>query len=147
MNCAFEDCTVLRQVMASHGPDWSTIFAEYHRQRKPDADAIAALALENFIEMRDRVNDPVFALHKAVSLLLEQRFGERFIPKYALVSFHRVPYAHARRHGELQEALLSELCAGLSSPEQLDWARAEALVARYQAEAPPLHDWLTREQA
>ncbi|PIQ28261.1 kynurenine 3-monooxygenase [bacterium (Candidatus Blackallbacteria) CG17_big_fil_post_rev_8_21_14_2_50_48_46] len=147
MNCAFEDCTVLKEVMQAEANDWGAIFKAYHQRRKPDADAIAALALENFIEMRDSVNDPVFVLHKKVSLLLEQRFGERFIPKYSQVSFHRVPYALARLHGKYQQELLHELCEGLNSPEALDWQKAEILLEAYHQKAPDLLPWLIRENA
>lgn len=131
MNAAFEDCTLLMQAYREHGPDWEQVFAEFYRQRKADADAIADLALDNFIEMRDSVANAAFLLRKAVGLKLEERYPETFIPKYSLVSFHRVPYAQAKRHGELQQALLQELCRDLQSPEDLDWQRAEHLMQHY----------------
>lgn len=152
MNCAFEDCTVLRQVMAElgstatgQGENWEAIFQAYHLRRKPDADAIADLALENFIEMRDAVADPSFVLRKQVSLLLEKRFGRRFIPKYSLVSFHRVPYSLAKIHGEFQLQLLEQLCEGLTAPENLNWDLAETLIEDYSQTAPNLGTYLEQE--
>lgn len=148
MNCAFEDCTVLSQILAEQQtvtPDWARVFQLYHQRRKPDADAIADLALENFIEMRDAVADPAFVLRKKVSLLLEQRFGRDFIPKYSLVSFHRVPYALAKHHGELQKLILDQLCTDLSSPENLDWDLAARLVQNYVQTAPNLGPYLEQE--
>lgn len=145
MNCSFEDCTILKQVIQRHRSNWPAVFRDYHRQRKPDTDAIATLALENFVEMRDKVNDPAFQLQKQVSLLLEQRYGARFIPKYSQVSFHRVPYSLARIHGVLQQSLLEELCAGIQSPEALDWALADQLIRVYECEAPDLKAWLLAE--
>jgi len=149
MNCAFEDCTVLRQVMAEYGQasgdHWEPIFQAYALRRKPDTDAIADLALENFIEMRDAVADPGFVLRKQVSLLLEQRFGRRFIPKYSLVSFHRVPYSLAKIHGEFQLQMLEKLCHGLTSPDDLDWNLAATLIDNYSQTAPNLGTFLEQE--
>jgi len=143
MNAAFEDCTILLQTLRQHGlPDpaqsWQAVFADFYRQRKPDADAIADMALDNFIEMRDRVADPAFLLHKQVSLALEARYPDCFIPKYSLVSFHRVPYALAQQHGDLQQAVLHQLCSGLQRVEELNWSEAERLVQSFRAAAPPL---------
>lgn len=138
MNAAFEDCSLLAQRLEAFDGDWAGLFTGFGRERKPDADAIADMALENFIEMRDKVADPHFLLRKQVSLLLEERYPDSFIPKYSLVSFHRVPYSVAQRHGELQQALLTRLCAGLDTPAQLDWQQADALVAAFREQAPPL---------
>ncbi|PKL77671.1 MAG: kynurenine 3-monooxygenase, partial [Candidatus Melainabacteria bacterium HGW-Melainabacteria-1] len=148
MNAAFEDCTVLMQMLRQAGPtttpaQWQDLFNAFSRARKPDTEAIADMALENFIEMRDRVADPLFLLHKQLSLRLEARYPDVFIPKYSLVSFHRVPYALAKLHGELQQEVLTQLCAGLSGPEdieRIDWNRAEELVRKFRQQAPSLND-------
>ena len=70
MNCAFEDCTVFLELLDRDGPDWAELFAEFECARKTNADAIADLALENFIEMRDSVADPRFLFRKKVELAL-----------------------------------------------------------------------------
>lgn len=139
MNAAFEDCTVLNQVIAQHPRgDWQAVFQDFYQQRKPDADAIADMALDNFIEMRDSVADADFLLRKKLALKLEERHPDKFIPKYSLVSFHTVPYAHAQRHGQLQQALLKELTAGKNSLDEIDWQQADARVLAYLEEAPAL---------
>lgn len=122
MNCAFEDCTILNQVIEKHGTDWESVFAEYQRKRKPDADAIADLALDNFIEMRDKVADPVFQLKKKIELLLEQTYPGKFYSKYSMVTFHRTPYSIAKEKGEAQDHALMEIARSLPDPDQLDAA-------------------------
>src|SRR5512146_2427090 len=87
MNCAFEDCAYLLGLLDRIGPDWTHLFSEFEGSRKADTDAIADLALENFIEMRDRVADPRFLFRKKVELALEARFPGHFVPKYAMVTF------------------------------------------------------------
>ena len=79
MNCAFEDCVALDAVLDRY-EDWGRVFARVDRVRKPNADAIAQMALENYIEMRDSVRDPKFVLQKELSLQLEQRFPEHSFP-------------------------------------------------------------------
>ena len=81
--------------------------------RKPNTDAIAAMALDNYLEMRERVADPKFQLQQALSLELERRFPERFIPRYSMVMFHHeIPYRTALERGAVQARLLEELTVG-----------------------------------
>jgi len=91
---------------------------------------IADLALENFVEMRDRVADPHFLFKKKVDLALEARFPGLYVPKYAMVTFHRIPYAVAQQRGRIQDRLLDELCAGMNRLEDIDWSKAAMLVHR-----------------
>jgi kynurenine 3-monooxygenase len=135
MNCAFEDCTALdeciarRQQASSTTPiDWESLFREFEKLRKVNTDAIADLAVENFVEMRDYVAQPKFLLKKKVELALEKRFSDTFIPKYSMVTFHRIPYATALARGRVQDQLLDELCAKIDTPEALDWTKAKRLV-------------------
>lgn len=128
MNCGFEDCVVLDALMESRGGDWETVFSEFSRDRKSDADAIAALALENFVEMRDRVADPQFLLRKAVEKILEEKFPGRFVSRYSMVTFSRAPYREALRQGKLQEEMFAQLCKGLARPEDVDLGLAERLI-------------------
>lgn len=130
MNSGFEDCAVLNSLIKSDKPDWAGIFAEFSRLRKPNADAIADMAVENFFEMRDGVTNPKFALKKQIGFALEQRWPEKFIPRYSMVIFHpEIPYAEAKRRGDIQDKILEELCANINKPEELDWKRAEKLLA------------------
>jgi kynurenine 3-monooxygenase len=128
MNCAFEDCTCLLELLDRHGADWQKVFPEFERSRKANTDAIADLALENFVEMRDRVGDPRFLFKKKVELALEAKFPRRFVPKYAMVTFHRIPYSLALSRGLIQDAMLAELCGSIDRVEDLDWARAESMI-------------------
>ena len=88
------------------------------------------MAVENFVEMRDRVADPRFLFRKKVELALEAKYPERFVPKYSMVTFHRVPYSIALKRGQVQDRLLSELCDGIERLEDLDWNRAGELIRR-----------------
>ncbi|MGC1965867.1 MAG: NAD(P)/FAD-dependent oxidoreductase [Candidatus Acidiferrales bacterium] len=130
MNCAFEDCTVFLELLDRHGPDWEKLFAEFECARKTNTDAIADLALENFVEMRDRVADPRFLFRKKVELALEAKYPRLFVPKYAMVTFHRVPYSVALSRGKIQDRLLAELCESITRIEDLDWQKADALIRR-----------------
>ena len=128
INCGFEDCTVFLELLDRYGPDWKRVFAEFEQARKVNTDAIADLAVENFVEMRDKVADPKFLLRKKVELALEAKYPEQFVPKYAMVTFHRIPYSTALERGQVQDRMLSELCARLDRVEDLDWNRADQLI-------------------
>jgi kynurenine 3-monooxygenase len=128
MNCAFEDVVELDRCIDECGGDWNRAFALCAVRRKPNADAIADMALENFIEMRDRVADPGFLLMKEAGLALEQRFPDYFIPKYSMVSFTLLPYAVAKRRGELQQHILETLTRSVSRIEDVDMEHAGRLI-------------------
>jgi len=118
MNAAFEDCTVLDELLEQHA-DWQTLFAQFEAARRPNTAAIAQMALENYGEMRDAVLDAGFVRRKALAMALERRFPERFIPRYSMVMFHpEIAYAEALRRGALQARLLEELdAAGNGEPD------------------------------
>jgi len=133
INCGFEDCTCLLELLDQEGaddprPGWQRIFAKFEAARKINTDAIADMAVENFVEMRDRVADPRFLFRKKVELALESKFPQLFVPKYAMVTFHRIPYVTALKRGAVQDRLLTELCAGVERVEDLDWRKADELI-------------------
>jgi kynurenine 3-monooxygenase len=130
MNCCFEDCIELDQVLSRHR-DWEPAFAEFSAARKRQTDAIALMALENYGEMSDRVADPKYQLQHELALELERRFPDRFIPRYSMVMFHHeIPYADALRRGALQAALLAELTRDpVTHMSQVDFERARRLIA------------------
>ena len=130
MNCAFEDCTVFLELLDQHGPNWPKLFQEFENARKQNTDSIADMALENFIEMRDRVADPRFLFRKKIELALESKYPRHFVPKYAMVTFHRVPYSVAFSRGKIQDRLLAELCDSIARVEDLDWKKADHLIHR-----------------
>jgi kynurenine 3-monooxygenase len=126
MNACFEDCHVLDRLLRESDDDWSAAFERFGELRKPDTDAIATMALENFLEMRDTVRDPKFMLRKELSFELERRHPDRFIPRYSMVMFHHeIPYRIAYDRGQVQAAILEELTGQASSladirPERMD---------------------------
>jgi kynurenine 3-monooxygenase len=128
INCGFEDCTTLLALIDHHGADWQRVFLEFEQARKVNTDAIADLAVENFVEMRDRVADPAFLFRKKVELALEARYPRLFVPKYSMVTFHRIPYATAMQRGQAQDRMLTELCQGINRVEDLDWIKADGLI-------------------
>jgi len=130
MNCAFEDCTCLLELLDRHGSDWAKVFSEFERARRENADAIADLALENFVEMRDRVADSRFLFKKKVELALEAKYPRLFVPKYSMVTFHRVPYSVAFSRGRIQDTMLAELCDSIDRLEDLNWAKADTMIRR-----------------
>ena len=128
INCGFEDCSCLCELVDAHGSNWGRIFAEFEKARKVNTDAIADMAVGNFAEMRDRVADPGFLFRKKVELALEGKYPQRFVPKYAMVTFHRIPYAVALKRGLTQDGILTALCESISRIEDLDWRRADQLI-------------------
>jgi kynurenine 3-monooxygenase len=130
MNCGFEDCSELGELLEKNGvPRWTDLFDKLEARRKPNADAIADMALENFVEMRDTVADPKFQLKKQIGFELERRYPGQFIPRYAMVVFHpEIPYADARRRSEIQDKILEELCIDASSLDQINWEKADQLI-------------------
>jgi kynurenine 3-monooxygenase len=126
MNAAFEDCVVLDALVA-RAADWPAVFAQFEQSRRPNAAAIAHMALENYTEMRDAVLDARFVRRKEIAMRLERRFPDRFIPRYSMVMFHpEIPYAEALRRGAVQAQLLDELDPGPGREPDPD--RTEQLV-------------------
>jgi kynurenine 3-monooxygenase len=130
INCGFEDCSRLVEMLDQHGGHWSSLFPEFEKDRKINTDAIADMAIENFTEMRDRVADPRFLFRKKVELALEARYPERFVPKYAMVTFHRIPYSVALARGTVQDRILAELCRSITRVDDIDWDKAGQLIHR-----------------
>jgi kynurenine 3-monooxygenase len=130
LNCGFEDCTCLMELLDQHGPDWNLVFTKFENVRKANTDAIAEMAIENFTEMSDRVADSRFLLRKKVELALEAKYPRIFVPKYAMVTFHRIPYSVAQARGAIQDRMLAELCENIDCVEGLDWRRADELIRR-----------------
>ena len=110
MNCGFEDCRVLNQLISKHDHNWKAILEEYQLLRKPDGDAIATLALNNFIEMRDKVADPVFLLQKKIEAHFSAKHPEKWTPAYSLVTFSPdVRYSEALKRGLHQQQIMDEV--------------------------------------
>jgi kynurenine 3-monooxygenase len=120
MNASFEDCRILNRLIETHGTAWETVFDEFVKLRKPNTDAIAEMAEENFYEMRDAVADPVFQRKRALETRLEQNFPDYF-SKYSMVTFREdLPYLVAKQKGNAQDNFLMEICTEIENVDQID---------------------------
>ena len=129
MNCAFEDCVALAEHLAG-AADLAGAYAAFEAERLPNARAIQQMAPENYIEMRDRVDDADYLLQRALERQLAERHPDRFVPRYAMVTFRRMPYATALARGQVQRELLVQATRGRDALDGLDWAWLDAEVAR-----------------
>jgi kynurenine 3-monooxygenase len=112
MNCGFEDCSVLNALIGKHGENWDLILPEYQTWRKPDGDAIADLAINNFVEMRDKVADPKFLLQKKIEGWFSSKYPEKWTPAYSQVTFSpHIRYSEALRNGMHQELIMKDVMA------------------------------------
>ncbi len=140
MNCAFEDCVALANLLAVAKLETRAgALRQFAITRQPQAKAIAEMALENYIEMRDHVADDDFRLRKALEQKLSNAHPGHFVSRYELVSFSRHDYALAQTRGLWQSQLLHEFCDGKVSLDEVDFAAASA---RVSAELPPLPELL-----
>jgi kynurenine 3-monooxygenase len=110
MNAGFEDCSILIDIIEKNNDaNWEIIMKEYQHARKINGDAVAQLALNNFIEMRDLVADPVFLERKKIEKEIATRYPEVFLSVYEMVSFSRTPYHIALGTGQAQDALYHKI--------------------------------------
>ncbi len=109
MNCSFEDCDILDDCINQFGDDWDAVFKNYQELRKTNADAIADLALQNFIEMRDWVGDPEFLKKKQIEHDLVELYPNEFKSQYGLVTFSTEPYRKALNQGEKNDKVLKTI--------------------------------------
>ena len=131
MNAAFEDCRIFSELSAEQPDDVEKLLQTFQEQRKPDADAIAELALQNFAEMRDRVADPRFLMQKKIEAGLHQRYPDRWIPLYTRVTFSDDRYSEAWAAGQRQEAVMQQVMSTDPDPTQWndeDYARIVAML-------------------
>ncbi len=136
MNLAFEDCVLLDHVIRNHGSNWGDVFARFEAEQLANANAIADMALDNYVEMRDTVRDPKFVLRNALAFELERSLPEHFIPRYSMVMFHAdIPYQVARQRGEVQHALLEKFTQGAGKLADID---IDAAVAAALDQLPPI---------
>lgn len=108
MNASFEDCFLLDQIFASLAPDWGEIGRTFSKERKDDADAIADLAIYNFLEMRSKVADPMFLWKRKIDKRLNKWFPNSWMPLYSMVTFSNIPYAQAKRKAADQDEFLRQ---------------------------------------
>jgi len=139
MNSSFEDCLIIDELLEKYDEDWKTIFQQFSIQRKRDVDAIAEMALENYITMRDSVRHADFHLRKDVAWELETRFPDYFIPRYSMVMFHHIPYAEAFKRGKIQAEIVAELSEPITQAHECDFTKAETLVKERLTKVDPAY--------
>ena len=126
MNASFQDCTVLNQIMGVHNNNWNAILSEFSNEHVRNGYAIADMAVENYLEMRDYVTDPYYIKRRELELKMERIFPDEFLPRYSMVSFHRIPYAKVYAKGEYQNKLMDRILDKYE-PDEVD----ESLVKRF----------------
>lgn len=127
MNAGFEDVRVLDDLL-QQDLESEALCERFYAERKENADAIADLALYNFIEMRDRVADPRFLLRKKIEAKVSALYGEAYLPLYSMVTFSDLPYSEALRKGREQDALMESIMALPDIEARWDSAEVEAVV-------------------
>lgn len=135
MNAGFEDAAELATLLVDPPGDAAAAFAEFQRRRKPNADAIAQMSLNNYVEMRDGVADPHYLLKRELATALTARAPGHFMSRYRMVSFTSIPYATCVARDHAQAALLESLLDGHSSLAGID---LDAAAARARRELPPV---------
>lgn len=112
MNCGFEDCVVLNELIDKHGDLNGACLKEYETMRKPDGDAIADLAIANFVEMRDKTADKTFLLQKKIEAHFSAKHPEKWIPLYSMVTYSpHIRYSEALVNGNKQQAIMDKIMA------------------------------------
>jgi kynurenine 3-monooxygenase len=127
MNCAFEDCIALMRHL-ENGQDFESAFAAFESERLPNSRAIQQMALENYLEMRDRVDDFDYLIQRELERVLAQRHPDRFVPRYAMVTFMRIPYSTAFLRGQIQRDILIEATRGCERIQNVDLDAADRMV-------------------
>ncbi len=110
MNCGFEDCFELNKTIEKYGGDWEATFKAFNASRPQNTNAIADLALENFVEMRDKVGNESFLLRKKIEAHLHKLYPNQWIPQYSMVTFNdTISYAHAMEVGKFQQQVMDKV--------------------------------------
>ncbi len=127
MNSGFEDCTNFLSIL-NEQKSWADTLKLYNQTQPQNANAIADMALENWVEMSEKVGDPKFLLRKKVEAILEKNYPSIFKSRYGMVTYTRIPYHLVQKAGRAQEALFQELCRDLKTVDDLSLSQAEHLL-------------------
>ncbi|MGZ4088888.1 MAG: FAD-dependent oxidoreductase, partial [Bacteroidia bacterium] len=131
MNCGFEDCVVLNELITKYNEDWPKILNEYQKLRKPDADAIADLAVGNFVEMRDKTADPKFLLQKKIEARFHEKYPDKWIPLYSMVTYSPdIRYSTAMKEGQRQQQIMDAIMATPDIEQKWDSGEIEHEILR-----------------
>lgn len=138
MNSGFEDCRILNEIIKKKDGNWEEIFSNFQEIRKPDTDAIAKLAYQNFIEMRDLVADPMFLLRKKIEARLHELYPEKWMPLYSMVTFNHIPYSEALKIGKVQEKIMNEVMKKANIAEEWQNLDFRSIIDQLQSQAAPV---------
>ena len=119
MNASMQDCTVMYSFVKKYNGNWDKIFSRFSERQVANGYAIADMALENYIEMRDSVNDPNYKIKRELEFELENKLWDRFVPRYSMVSFHEIPYSEVLRRGVTQSKLMDSFIKGVFTKKKL----------------------------
>jgi len=121
MNASFEDVRVFDDILEETGDDdWEILFEKFQAARAENTNAIADLAIDNFVEMQSKVNDPAFIKKRKLEMILEQKYPE-YYSKYSLVTFRpEMPYSEAMQLGRAQDRFLLKKCKEVADIDELD---------------------------
>ncbi len=134
MNCGFEDCVVLDNLIEKHKEDWTKIFPEYELLRKPDGDAIADLAIANFVEMRDKTADAKFLLQKKIEANFSNKYPDKWVPLYSMVTYSpHIRYSTAMREGQKQESIMQKIMSIADIETKWNSEEVEKEILKYLA--------------
>ena len=131
MNSGFEDCSYFDKFYDEFSGDFGKVFLKFNDVQVPNASAIADMAIENFVEMKERVGDDRFLLRKAVEHKIEKTFPQKYRSCYGIVTYTLIPYSIAQKVGKIQEMILMDLIENMDSIEDLDLERAEFLIDKH----------------
>lgn len=133
MNAGFEDCRILAEMLEEFDDDWSKVLPAFQESRKPDADAIATLALDNFIEMRDLVADEDFVIRKKIEARLHSTYPEEWIPLYTMVTFRSdIRYSEAYKIGQKQKKIMDAVMARKGILDAWESVNLEEIMAQFR---------------
>ncbi len=129
MNCGFEDCAVLNKLLDELNDNWDEVLPKFQELRKPDADAIADMAIDNFVEMRAKVADPKFLLQKKIEAKLHAKYPDKWIPQYSQVTFSpHIRYSDTQKNGLRQESIMKEIMQLEDIEQKWDSLEIEELI-------------------
>jgi kynurenine 3-monooxygenase len=131
MNCGFEDCVNFLKILDTNKNDWKKSILEFEKIQKPNARAIAEMAIENWTEMRDKVGDARFLLRKKVEALLEKEFPEIYKSRYGMVTYTTIPYETAQRIGKIHDIILEKICSEIQVIEDISIPKVKELLKTY----------------
>ena len=131
MNCGFEDCVVLDELIGKYNDDWKKIFEEFQSSRKPNTDAIAELAYMNFIEMRDLVGSQRFLVQKKIEARMHEKHPSKWLPLYSQVTFSDIPYSIALANGKKQEEIMKKVMQLENIEKQWDSTEVESMILKH----------------